>query len=70
MPLLHARHAINDLKKHGVGVDHIVTTTSEDFPTSMVLVNAQNGSRTIMHYRGYVVTVFIYRDCKVSHDVK
>lgn len=61
--VIYFRLAINDLKKHGVGVDHIATVSSEDFPTSMVMVNAQNGSRTIMHYRGYVGRVISAQSC-------
>lgn len=47
-----AKLALTDLQRNGVGTSQLVKFECNDFPTSSVIANAKNGSRTIMHHRG------------------
>ncbi|KAG1699329.1 Ketohexokinase [Nymphon striatum] len=44
------RYVEEDFKSLGINMDHCVYLERNDFPTSCVLINAKNGSRTIMHH--------------------
>nr|XP_039254010.1 ketohexokinase-like isoform X1 [Styela clava] len=47
-----SRFALQGLEKYGVDISDVHHWDCVDFPTSSVIVNKQNGSRTIMHFRG------------------
>lgn len=46
-----ARHIIDDLNHHHIALDHCVHVTDAKVPTSYIVHNRRNGSRTIVHYR-------------------
>lgn len=40
---------MNDFHRRGINIDHCVFIPETDTPISTVIVNMQNGSRTILH---------------------
>ncbi len=51
---------VEDLRRHGIDLTHVRWEAEGQMPASCVLINLQNGSRTIVHHRD--LPEFAFRD--------